>query len=291
MRVTLWEAVDRDRSPLRRLRVQDLPTALTIAAAITVAILSVAQFTTAAGNLAPLPLLVMFACLTLVAWIWLSLLRPRRTATEQAVWLAEPFSAVPSSTAAATHSVSVASGIAEPDIVRMRATGINAILFEMAGSQKLAVTEQFSELPPDEQAAGITMLVGRGSIGDAPAVLDRSGEPLRVWDPIDFELQQAIYDAWTGAASAGDREALLMLKNPVPLVRLLRRLSLTPSVLSPLPELREGFFCLAWPFATDNKGAGPLVLAADRRRFDLMCSVIPDGRAQREEALDDSESE
>lgn len=213
------------------------------------------------------------------------LLRRSRPNTSDAMWMSGALKVVPPSTGSAMHSVSVAAGIPEPTILRMLATGVNALLYDMAGLPVLAVTDEFAALPPDQQEAGIAMLVARREMGPPPPVMGFDEEPVTVWDPLDMRVQQLIYDSWTDHAAAGDREALLLLKNPGPFVRLLRRLSTTHTIVTPFPRLAEAYLCLGWPFTVDEESAGPLSLVADRRRFDLLCSVLPDGRAERELAL------
>ncbi|MHB9003654.1 MAG: hypothetical protein ACYC6C_06260 [Coriobacteriia bacterium] len=285
MRVTLWEAIDRDRlrnrlgGVDRHLGVWGFaaasglvvgPAIASAARSVLGALLGIALVTVAVG--VPGSLLVM-------------LMRRRRPDTSDAMWMAGALKMVPPSTASAMHSVSIAAGIPEPMIVRMLATGVNAVLYDMAGLPVLAVTDEFAELPSDQQEAGIAMLVARRAMGPPPPAMGFDEAPVTVWDPLDMRVQQLIYDSWTDHAAAGDREALLMLKHPGPFVRLLRRLSTTPSVVTVFPQLAEAYLCLAWPFTADEQTSGPMALVADRRRFDLLCSILPDGRAERELAL------
>jgi len=163
----------------------------------------------------------------------------------------------PTGTAPVTKSAladaSLAAGLVQPaELYLFTSEALNAFVWRSAGRERIAVSTGFSALPEAEQRAGIAMLFGRLRVDiTAFAAEHELGEGSRR-RRVAPEDDPVLFRAWVDAAVAGDREALEMLLEPVPMICLLERLSTSSRAV---PEFARNaaqhdacFNFLAWPY-------------------------------------------
>ena len=151
-------------------------------------------------------------------------------------------------TRTALSDFSVARGRAVPDLWVFTSESINAIAYREKGAERIAVTSTFAMLPVNEQRAGIGMLLSRDMVNlDSIVVGSKYGIPCTPSDLTDPAIRAKVTATWSEVAAAADRQALMLLREPAPMLTLLKRLASATTFL-PLRSLDAGYGCLAWPF-------------------------------------------
>lgn len=245
---TLWEAIDSDRS-----RWWYYPAFISLSLILIGGIVWLIVWS---GGRARSFEILAKALVLVVPGIMLPLLR--RKATRSALQRYGAVNMPPEmfpDTRSALHDVSLMVGMpSPPDLHLLCVDSLNALVTHERGRLKVAVTEMFTRLPREEQRAGFAMLFGRGTI-DVDAILlgSKCGAPsdkngfLGEVDLSDPSVRMRVLDGWTAVAAAGDRQALLRLHEPAPLLILLKRLVSGSCRLDGLPVMAS-FGCLAWPY-------------------------------------------
>jgi len=159
-------------------------------------------------------------------------------------------------TKGALHDVSLAAGLATPPALQMYvADSVNAFATRSRRGLSIAVSSAFSELPRAEQRAGIAMLVGRSLVDTTSFAAEHQlAESMRE-DPVPPDRDPVLFSAWLDTAVAGDREGLRILGEPVPMIELLERLSITPTDVPGFAYAGHDavFGFLAWPYIDTGK--------------------------------------
>ncbi len=244
---TLWSAIDSDRR--RWLRASALVTVLLVGLAFSVWLAAVTHVRGSfiAQFLVPLIAIVTFPLVRMV----------REMRAKQALGAVPLASGMAPVTRSAVHDIFLVAGLeAHPAISMWISDSINAFITRERGKLAIAVSSAFTQLPRDEQRAGIAMLVGRSEVDvNAFAADYRLAESGRE-DPVPPGEDVALFSAWLDAAVAGDRQGLKILAEPVPMIELLERMSITATSV---PELYfpggddASFGFLAWPYSDSGK--------------------------------------
>jgi hypothetical protein len=187
------------------------------------------------------------------------------------------------STRDALASVIVTLDQAVPELWLLPEGALNAIAWDEPTGSCVGVTESFAQLPPSEQRVGLGMLLCRRNddrdVGAVPGYLLATEARARQADHFHLESWESearrCVDAWLGAVSAGDRRALLILRDPDCMLALLHRLADSVTVLPiEAPESWEleaaGYRTLAWPLLVEPPGPDP-----DRERISLFIEALP----------------
>jgi hypothetical protein len=246
---TLWGAIDRDRR--RWIRAGALVVALVAVLVFSVWILVVSR-SVRAGEL------VFRALIPLSAILLFPLYRAaRELRTKQAIGAVPVATGMLPDTKSALHDVSLAAGLTRPPALLMYfSDALNAFATRAGGGLSVSVSSGFASLSRAEQRAGLAMLIGRSRVDtNSFAAEHQFGESFRE-DPIPPDRDPVLFAAWLDAAVAGDREGLKILGEPVPMIELLERLSITSTVV---PEFAYAgghdavFGFLAWPYIDSAK--------------------------------------
>lgn len=178
-------------------------------------------------------------------------------------------------TYSALHDMMLASGRSGIQLQLFTSSALNALLRTDTGATRVAVSTAFACLPIDEQRAAFAMLLARARVPIDSLLVggSRNGMPIAPdGSVIDRErllkepsLRTRVAVGFAEVASAADREALLVLKDPAPMLTLLARLAMADRVL-PGVEVPAVHACLAWPFGEDDPKTARLA-PADRLRF------------------------
>ena len=246
---TLWAAIDRDRR--RWIRAGAIVFFLLVLLGVALWFLFVAR-TARAIELVIRVIVPLFAILTFPLV---------KTARELRV--GQSIGAVPVATGmlldtkSALHDVVLAAGLSKPPVLLMYfEDSLNAFVTRSRGALHIAVSSAFAELPRDEQRAGIAMLVGRSQVDCTSFAAEHQLSESMREDPVPPDRDPVLFSAWLDAAVAGDREGLKILGEPVPMIKLLERLSIT-STLVPGFAFSDGhdavFGFLAWPYVDTAK--------------------------------------
>lgn len=147
------------------------------------------------------------------------------------------------------NSVALAAGGRMPELLFIDSPGPNAYIgdarrstFDTDPTVQISVTRGFLALPVDEQEAGFALLYGR-----------RRVEARGHWEQPVFRLpgerpNPMAASTWIDVAERGDREGLLILKDPQPVLRLLARLARVDTSVKGFDFTDAPVFgYLAWP--------------------------------------------
>lgn len=254
---TLWGALEHDRR--RWIRAGALVFLLVVLLAVALWLVFVVR-APRAGDLVIRVLVPLFAILTFPLV---------KTARELRV--GQSIGAIPVATGmlldtkSALHDVTLAAGIAKPPVLLMYFDeSLNAFINRSRGALNISVSSAFAELPRAEQRAGIAMLVGRSQVDCTSFAAEHQlAESLRE-DPVPPDRDPVLFSAWLDAAVAGDREGLRILGEPVPMIELLERLSITSTVVPGFAYTGGHdavFDFLAWPYLDTAKALADQVTA------------------------------
>ncbi len=246
---TLWGAIDRDR---RRwisagALVLVLLGMLAYAVWFLVSSHSIGAWQIVARILVPLGAILMFPLIRTV----------KELRTKQAIGAVPVATGMLPDTKRALHDVSLAAGLSRPPALLMYfSDSLNAFATRAGGGLSISVSSGFAGLSRAEQRAGLAMLVGRSRVDTSSfAAGHQFSESLRE-DPVPPDRDPTLFAAWLDAAVAGDREGLQILHEPVPMIELLERLSITPTDV-PGFAFAGGhdavFGFLAWPYIDSAK--------------------------------------
>jgi hypothetical protein len=247
-----------------------------------------------------LPLVIMMGLAVLAVTYASAQRRERESRRPVSVVAAE---LLPESTRDALAAVRIAAGEPELEAAFFDDSAINAYFMRREGEAlRLSVSRGFTGLPQSEQRAGLAMLVGRSRVNTSframdvtllvqhPGHSDSGGVDGRLLG--DASPQELVARQWLDVAKAGDAQALLLLKDPQPLLAVLRRLvnadTAVHRVLDPADPMFE---YLAWPVSTDSpKADGDSAIArvveAERiRNLQAVVGapdIVPDRAVERE---------
>lgn len=257
-RRTLWEVIDIDRRRWVRPAVY-----VTLAvAALVFAVWAVFHRVEVPGRLVGKAAGVIVALMVFPA--------AKKAAERGALRTLKPVPADPAryaETFSALNDVTIASGT-EPGVKLLTAesSAVNAFVTDAEGGLEIVVTSAFSRIPPDEQEAGFALLFGRRRVE-----IEAFAADCETSDSDGAAAQAKLLSAWTAAAIAGDREGLLILKDPRPAVALMERLSETNSVMPQASGVRrQGMYgFLAWPRALPSRKTP----SPEKQRLDKLLEV------------------
>ncbi|MEI7814947.1 MAG: zinc ribbon domain-containing protein [Coriobacteriia bacterium] len=246
---TLWGAIDADRR--RWVRAGALVVALLVVLVFAVWILVFSQSLRAAEW-------VFRALIPLSAILLFPLYRTaRELRAKQAIGAVPVATGMLPETKSALHDVTLTAGLAKQPVLLMYfSDALNAFATRAGGGLSISVSSAFAELPRAEQRAGLAMLVGRSQIDTTSFAAEHQFSESFREDPIPPDRDPVLFAAWLDAAVAGDREGLKILGEPVPMIELLERLSITSTVV---PEFAYSnghdavFGFLAWPYLDSAK--------------------------------------
>ena len=246
---TLWGAIDRDRR--RWIRAGALVVVLLGMLVYAVWIVSVSR------NVAAWQIVIR-VIVPLSAILLFPLFRAARDLrTKQALGAVPVATGMLLDTKSALYDVTLAAGLTRPPALLMYfSDALNAFATRAGGGLSISVSSGFSSLSLAEQRAGIAMLVGRSRVDtNSFAAEHQFSESFRE-DPIPPDRDPTLFAAWLDAAVAGDREGLKILGEPVPMIELLEKLSITSTLV---PEFAYAgghdavFGFLAWPYVDSAK--------------------------------------
>ena len=246
---TLWSAIDADRR--RWIRASALVALLVFLLAVSVWIVVAAR----SGRAMQLVVRLLVPLAAILAFPVLKLAREARTK--------ETIGAVPVATGmlpvtkGALNDVKLAAGLPKlPALLMYFSESPNAFVTAAGGGLSISVSSAFSELPRAEQRAGLAMLVGRSLIDTTSFAAEHQAAESFRRDPVPPDRDPVLFAAWLDAAIAGDREGLKILNEPVPMIELLERLSVTSTVVPEFAYSGEHdavFGFLAWPYVDTAK--------------------------------------
>lgn len=145
----------------------------------------------------------------------------------------------------ALHSMALAAGVQTPELLYFGSDGVNAHVATVGGRVKICVSLPFSRLPRDEQEAGLALLIARHRVGDT----GRGMQGLRQ-ELAGESLERSTLATWLEQTQEADSEGLLILKDPLPIMRLLARLQNADTAVRGVSVLDQSVFgYLAWPCA------------------------------------------
>lgn len=185
----------------------------------------------------------------------------------------------------ALSDISIMSGRPMPDLWVFQSDSLNAVASREKTRDRVAVSTAFAALPVEEQRAGIAMILGRNMLklesillgGKYGIPTNKSGATCTLRDLNEPTLRPKIVGSWLEAAAAGDRKALMMTRDPAPMVTLLKRLAAADTML-PVRSLEAAYGCLAWPFW---KAAGGTQATVDQSLPEkarvAIATLIPNG--------------
>ena len=239
---TLWESIDADHG----VRILALVGMMLFVLLIASLVLRYPFFDIPGGGAASASMFLLLILLVVVVGRVSS--RPGRN---QPVDEPHGVESPPEPTMRALGSLAVAMGRESLNVSVFDSDAINGYV---AASDKVllfTVSRGLTLLPQSEQEAAFALMAGRTQVDPNRLELARAG-------PGFFEALGGVYDAagagaggilpWLDAAEAGDRQGLLILKDPDPILRLLKRLAHSDSVVLPGTQSdRVLSKYLAWP--------------------------------------------
>lgn len=145
----------------------------------------------------------------------------------------------------ALHSMALAAGVPVPELLYFGSDGVNAHVATVSDHVRICVSIPFSRLPLDEQEAGLALLIARHRVGDTGRGTQGLRQELAGESP-----ERCTLATWLEQTQEADREGLLILKDPLPLMRLLARLQNSDTIVRGVSFLDQSVFgYLAWPCA------------------------------------------
>jgi hypothetical protein len=246
---TLWGAIDRDRR--RWLRAGAL--VIVLLGMLVYAVWIVAD----SRNVAAWQI-VFRVMVPLAAILMFPLIRTARDLrTKQAIGAVPVATGMLPDTKSALHDVSLAAGLARPPALLMYfSDALNAFVTRAGGGLSISVSSGFAALSRAEQRAGLAMLIGRSRVDTTSFAAEHQFSESFREDSVPPDRDPVLFAAWLDAALAGDREGLKILSEPVPMIELLERLSITSTVV---PEFAYSgghdavFGFMAWPYVDSAK--------------------------------------
>lgn len=236
----LWEAIDADRFTAPR-------TVLLAVAALLLVGTLVAETLDGVPFWAWSTLQLMLVCVMTVLGVgWFLTIR------RNSLWLAS----VPDSDGAVIpRTIDALSSIAAaseriPELRYFASDAVNAYVATEAGRTRVCVTLKFAALPLEEQEAGLALLLGRVRTDGNAREMSQLGYLVR-------GHAQDVLRSWLAVAEEADREGLLILKDPQPIIRLLTRLAKSRTIVAGVSLVDPSVFgFLAWPLGAGRVAVG-----------------------------------